>query len=108
MKGITVYRTGDLAYRDRQGRYVYMGRTDSVVKRNGVRVSLQEIDRVLREVEGVSGAVCLPVDESGRLAIAAFVEAGPEITVSQLLEAMQQQLPLGMVPDEVLVGRRFP
>ena len=94
VEGITVYRTGDLVYRDRQGRYVYMGRTDSVVKRNGVRVSLQEIDRVLREVKGVSGAVCLPVDESGRLAIAAFVEAGPDITVPQLLEAMQQQLPV--------------
>ena len=108
VKGTTVYRTGDLAYRDRQGRYVYMGRTDSVVKRNGVRVSLQEIDRVLREVDGVSGAVCLPVDESGRLAIAAFVEAGPDITVPQLLEAMQQQLPLGMVPDEVHVWPTFP
>ena len=80
--GTTVYRTGDLCYRDRQGRYVYMGRTDSVVKRNGVRVSLQEIARVLREVEGVSGAVCLPVDEAGRLAIAAFVEAGPDVTRS--------------------------
>jgi acyl-coenzyme A synthetase/AMP-(fatty) acid ligase len=107
--GITVYRTGDLVYCDRQGRFVYVGRTDSVVKRNGVRVSLEEIARVLREVEGVSGAVCLPVDETGRLAIAAFVEvAGPDITGSELLEAMQQQLPMGMVPDEVHLWPTFP
>jgi D-alanine--poly(phosphoribitol) ligase subunit 1 len=104
----TVYRTGDLVYRDAEGRYVFVGRTDSVVKRNGVRVSLHEIARVLREVKGVSGAVCLPVDESGRLAIAAFVEAGPDITVAQLLQVMRHELPLEMVPDDVHLWSTFP
>lgn len=106
--GTTVYRTGDLVYRDHHDHYVYMGRTDSVVKRNGIRVSLQEIARVLRGVEDVSGALCLAVDENGRLAIAAFVEAGPEVTVPQLLEVMHHELPSGMVPDEVHLWASFP
>ncbi len=106
--GITVYRTGDLVSRDQQDRYVYVGRTDSVVKRKGVRVSLQEIARVLRAVQDVSGALCLAVDEHGRLAIAAFVEAGPDVTVPQLLEVMHHELPSGMVPDEVHLWSSFP
>ena len=108
VSGSTVYRTGDLVYRDNQGRYVYVGRADNVVKRNGVRVSLQEISRVLRAVEGVTGAVCLPVDDAGQLAIAAFVEADSDVTVPQLLDAMRHDIPSEMVPDEVHLWPTFP
>ena len=106
--GTTVYRTGDLVYRDRQGRYVYVGRTDNLVKRNGVRVSLREVARVLLGVEDVTGAVCIPIEQGGRLAIAAFVEASPHVTVSGVLEAAHQQLPTSMVPDEVHLRPSFP
>jgi D-alanine--poly(phosphoribitol) ligase subunit 1 len=106
--GTTVYRTGDLVYRDRQGRYVYVGRTDNVVKRNGVRVSLREVSRVLLGVDDVTGAVCLPIEQTGRLAIAAFVEASPHVTVSDVLEAAHRQLPTSMVPDEVHLRSSFP
>ena len=106
--GTTVYRTGDLVYRDRQGRYVYVGRTDNVVKRNGVRVSLREVSRVLLGVDDVTGAVCLPIEQTGRLAIAAFVEASPHVTVSEVLEAAHRQLPTSMVPDEVHLRSSFP
>lgn len=106
--GTTVFRTGDLVYRDLRGRYMYVGRTDSVVKRNGIRVSLHEIARVLRGIDGVSDAVCLPVDKDGHLAIAAFLKARSGITVSQVLEATHQELPTGMMPDEVHLRTSFP
>ena len=106
--GTKVYRTGDLVYRDRRGRYVYVGRTDTVVKRNGVRVSLREVARVLQGVDDVTAAICLPIDKNGRLAIAAFVEAGPHVTVSAVFEAAHRELPAGMVPDEVHLWSSFP
>ena len=106
--GTKVYRTGDLVYRDRRGRYVYVGRTDTVVKRNGVRVSLREVARVLQGVDDVTAAICLPTDKNGRLAIAAFVEAGPRATVSALFEAAHRELPAGMVPDEIHLCSSFP
>ncbi len=108
VSGTTVYRTGDLVYRDRKGRYVYVGRTDSVVKRNGVRVSLREVARILLGVDDVTGAVCIPIEQSGRLAIAAFVEASPHVTVPGVLEAAHRQLPTSMVPDEVHLCSSFP
>ena len=106
--GIKVYRTGDLVYRNRQGRYVYVGRTDTLVKRNGVRVSLREVARVLQGVSEVTAAICLPIDKNGHLAIAAFVEAGPHVTESAVFEAAHQNLPAGMVPDEVHLWSSFP
>lgn len=106
--GTTVYRTGDLVHRDRRGRYVYVGRADGVVKRNGVRISLHEVARVLRGLDGVSEAVCLPTDHDGRLGIAGFVEAGPEVTVPALRGTAGAQLPSTMLPDELFVVPHLP
>lgn len=110
--GELVYRTGDLVRRDEEGRYIYMGRADDVVKRRGVRISLAEVGRVLRKVDGVTGAVCLAVEIEGRLGIAAFVQpaddAAEEVTASRLLESAGSHLPVNMLPDRVFVIPRFP
>ena len=106
--GQKVYKTGDLVRRDDRGRYVFVGRSDDVVKRRGVRTSLGEISRVLRSVDTVTGAVRLPVDIGGGMGIAGFVEAGLEMTVSDLLEAASLQLPAGMLPDEIFIVPSLP
>ena len=106
--GELVYRTGDLARRDEQGRYVYLGRADDVVKRRGVRISLAEVGRALRAVDGVSGAVCIAVEIEHRLGIAAFVQAAEGVTVPVLLESAGSHLPSTMLPDRVFVVDRFP
>jgi amino acid adenylation domain-containing protein len=108
VRGKVLYRTGDLVCRDAWGRYLYVGRADDVVKRNGVRISLGEVARSLRCVEGVTGALCLPVDLGGRLGIAAFVEAKPDVTVDELLDATSADLPAAMRPDEVFLLGSLP
>ena len=87
---------------------MYVGRADDVVKRRGVRTSLDEVARILRGVEAVSGAVCLPIDLDGGLGIAAFVAAGPEMTIPHLLHDARSQLPAGMLPDEVFIVESLP
>jgi len=74
--GEVPYKTGDLVYRDDWGNCVYVDRVGRVVKRSAVRISLAEIDHVLRRLPGVSAAVCLPFDQNVQLGIAAFVVAG--------------------------------
>jgi D-alanine--poly(phosphoribitol) ligase subunit 1 len=106
--GELVYKTGDLARRDEHGRYVYVGRADDVVKRRGVRISLIELSRVLREVEGVSAVACVLIEIEGRLGIAAFVQTEPGVTVSALLELAGAQLASTMLPDRVFVVEEFP
>ena len=106
--GEVLYKTGDLAYYDDSGRYFYWGRSDDVVKRNDVRISLGEVASELGGVEGVTGAVCLAFDNDGRLGIAAFVEAGSDMTAAKLFEATSSDLPVNMRPDEVFVVSALP
>jgi amino acid adenylation domain-containing protein len=106
--GRTLYKTGDLVFRNERGLYVYGGRLDDVVKRKGTRISLSEVARVIREAPGVTGALCALVDREGSAGVVAFVEAGPEVTPAALIEAARRQLPDAMLPDEVFVVGSFP
>ena len=52
-----IYRTGDLCRINEQGEIEYHGRIDLQVKIRGYRIELTEIESVLLQVPGVSGAV---------------------------------------------------
>ncbi|SEM09995.1 AMP-binding protein [Streptacidiphilus jiangxiensis] len=68
------YRTGDLVRRDADGLVRLVGRTDFQVKVRGVRVNLEEVERVLGGHADVAEAavVALPDDEAGKV-LHAFV-----------------------------------
>lgn len=106
--GQTLYRSGDLAWRDGEGNYIYAGRSDQVVKRSGMRISLLELAQALRATPGVSGAACVPYEDDGRLAIAAFVVASSAVSVLEVREAGAQRLPATMLPDTVQVVETLP
>jgi amino acid adenylation domain-containing protein len=99
--GRTVYRTGDLAYRDEEGRYVYVGRADRVVKRSGVRISLAELGDALRILPGVSSAACTVFDDDGKLGIAAFVVGDANLSALDLRNGARDRLPDAMMPDRI-------
>ncbi|MCX6906820.1 MAG: AMP-binding protein [Verrucomicrobia bacterium] len=58
------YMTGDTAYRDSEGYYWFMGRSDDVINTAGHLVSPFEVESALLEVEGVaeSGVIGAPDD----------------------------------------------
>jgi len=62
------FRTGDLVSRGEDGALVLVGRTDFQVKVRGVRVNVEEVERVLLEHDGVAEAavVALPDPEAGQ------------------------------------------
>ncbi|GLX50919.1 hypothetical protein Shyhy01_38690 [Streptomyces hygroscopicus subsp. hygroscopicus] len=84
--GRTWYRTGDLVERGADGRLRLVGRTDFQVKVRGVRVNVEEVERVLTDRPEVAEAavVALPDPDAGA-ALHAFVRpSGPEVTGLQL------------------------
>jgi len=97
--GETLYKTGDLVYRDGSGDYVYVDRVDRVVKRSAIRISVAEIDHALRRLPRVSAAVCLPFDNHGELGIAAFIVADGPMTEVEVRQQALDQLPPTMIPD---------
>lgn len=102
------YRTGDLAYRDADGLYFYVGRADDVVKRNGVRISLAEIAMAFRRAPGVTGAVCLLVGSGDEARLVAFVESRPGARPEDLMLVAGAQLSDAMRPDQVVVVGSLP
>ena len=97
--GTTVYRTGDLVYRDEGGEYVYVDRADRVVKRSGVRISLIELADAMHGVPGVSDVTCVVYDKDGQVGIAAFVVAEGPVSRLELRQGALRRLPDTMLPD---------
>jgi len=64
-----VYRTGDVARRDGDGEYWYVGRADDVFKSSDYRISPFELESALIEFEAVAEAAVVPSPHPTRLAV---------------------------------------
>ncbi len=106
--GTTVYRTGDLVYRDRGGKYVYVDRADRVIKRSGVRISLVELSDAIQGLSGVSNAACVVFDNDGQVGIAAFVVADAPMSTLELRRGAARRLPDTMLPDRIELVDELP
>lgn len=91
-----IYRTGDLAVLDGEGRLCLLGRRDREVKVNGTRVDLAEVEAVLRAVPGVRDAVVVPMGDATRRTLAAFVAT--ERSVAELRAFAAARLARPSVP----------
>jgi acetyl-CoA synthetase len=63
------YRTGDVAVRDADGYYTYVGRTDDVFKSSDYRISPFELESALIEHEAVAEAAVVPSPDALRLSV---------------------------------------
>jgi amino acid adenylation domain-containing protein len=106
--GTTVYRTGDLVSLNGRGNYVYVGRSDRVIKRHGVRMSLVEVTEALGGIDEVASAACTTFDLEGALGVVAFVVPVGEPTPLAVRQAASQRLPETMLPDQFVLVADLP
>jgi acetyl-CoA synthetase len=85
------YRTRDVAARDADGYFTYVGRADDVFKSSEYRISPFELESVLAEHEAVAEAAVVPSPDELRLAV-------PKIVV----ELTDGFAPTGMLAQELL------
>jgi acetyl-CoA synthetase len=75
-----VYRTGDVAMRDTDGYFTYVGRADDVFKASDYRISPFELESALIEHPAVAEAAIVPSPHPVRLAVPkAFVALAAEL-----------------------------
>jgi acetyl-CoA synthetase len=73
-----VYHTGDIAMRDADGHFTYVGRADDVFKASDYRISPFELESALIEHPAVAEAAVVPSPDPVRLAVPkAFVALAP-------------------------------
>ncbi|MDE2516056.1 MAG: AMP-binding protein [Rhodospirillales bacterium] len=64
-----VYRTGDVARRDAEGYFTYVGRADDVFKASDYRISPFELESALIEHPAIAEAAVVPAPDPVRLAV---------------------------------------
>jgi amino acid adenylation domain-containing protein len=97
------YPTGDLAYQDAEGNFVYLGRRDNMVKVRGRRIELGEIEAALlahpriREV----GVAVRGAGVEARLVAFVACHPGAPLGLLELKRHCAERLPRYMIVDEV-------
>jgi acyl-coenzyme A synthetase/AMP-(fatty) acid ligase/3-hydroxymyristoyl/3-hydroxydecanoyl-(acyl carrier protein) dehydratase len=97
-----VHRGADRIRALPDGRFELLGRADGVVKIGGSRISIAEVERLLREVPGVRDAAVINVDVDGpRQHELWAVVAAPGLTVADLRAALLRRI------EPIALPRRF-
>ena len=105
------FRTGDLGEMEEGGLLFCRGRRDEQIKLNGYRIELQEIDKALQKLPGVSGSAVVPLrrpDGAVARLVAYVTMSGQAQPVLDWKERIGTSLPPYMVPSELLLAPDLP
>jgi amino acid adenylation domain-containing protein len=109
-EGGRAFRTGDLVFRDREGRLYFFGRKDAQIKIAGNRLELEEVEAVLEGEPGVERAVAAAATIDGRTEVIAFLVA-PHLTregARTLRQRCGERLPHYAVPRRIVLVPDLP
>ena len=100
----TVYRTGDLAYRNKHGELVFLSRRDAQIKHQGHRIELGEIEAAAAKCEQVGRACCV-YDHADKRIVLYYTGA---IEPTDLIVFLRGYLPRYMIPAQCERMERMP
>ena len=102
--------SGDLVKADEEGFLYFVGRNDEMIKTSGYRVSPMEIEEVVYGTGMVRDAVAMGVEDPrlGQRIVLIVSAANGHLEPAALLTELRQQLPLYMVPSDVIVRSELP
>ena len=107
-----LYKTGDLARWNYDGELEFLGRSDSQVKFNGLRIELSEIETVMHQYENIEQSVAIIENSpngSTFIGVLYTVEdKNEEIEESRLKSHMAKDLPSYMLPVSYMKLAQFP
>ncbi|MBO4850833.1 MAG: amino acid adenylation domain-containing protein [Prevotella sp.] len=94
-----VYHTGDLVWWNEEGLLEYVGRKDFMVKVNGFRVCLEEVERAVARLPGIEEVCVAEVNVSGRSRLCAYYVAEKLLDSKVLQRCMRKCCPTYMIPS---------
>ncbi|MEU6669012.1 non-ribosomal peptide synthase/polyketide synthase [Streptomyces sp. NPDC046727] len=108
--GERMYRTGDRARWDRDGRLEFLGRVDEQVKIRGFRIEPGEVEAALLGHPDVADAAVTAREHAGRRMLVGYVvpAAGRAPSADALRLALRRTLPDHMVPATFVPLARIP
>lgn len=102
--------SGDRVVADEEGYLYFVGRTDDMIKTSGYRASPTEIEEVVYDTGLVTDAVALGLPDPvlGHRVVLVVSPYGDSVDSAELLAILRRQLPLYLVPSEVVVRHELP
>lgn len=92
-----IYKTGDLAYLNERGEFMYVGRKDFQIKHAGHRIELGEIEAAVNSIDGIELCACVFDRENNVLVL--FYVGSAEINI--IKAALKGKLQDYMIPDRI-------
>jgi amino acid adenylation domain-containing protein len=110
MPGDRIYRTGDIAWRDKEQVLHFTGRLDHQVKYMGYRIDLSEIETAMASVSGVGEAVVIlsVADPKQPDELIGFYDADSGIDAATLFNRLNERLPSYMIPRRIIPLEHIP
>jgi O-succinylbenzoic acid--CoA ligase len=107
--GTRWYRTNDSGRLD-DGRLQITGRIDDVIVSGGMKVSLAAIERVVRSLDGLSGAVVVAVSSQkwGQVPVVVMTGSAASVNLSAVRAALVAALGPAAAPDAVVEVAEIP
>jgi amino acid adenylation domain-containing protein len=102
------YKTGDKAYQDGLGEYVFIGRLDEQIKIRGFRIEPSEVENVINDIEGIDCSIVSMVEKGNRELLVAFIQSECLFDVLQINFHISKFLPPYMKISDILIVQKFP
>ena len=93
-----IYRTGDLGKYNENNELIFCGRKDFQIKYLGHRIELEEIDRAIMNVDGIT-RVCTIFNEEKSKIYSFYVGT---LETKDLRSILQEKLPIYMIPTKFI------
>ena len=103
--------SGDSVVRDEEGFLYFVGRADEMIKTSGYRVSPTEVEEVAYGTGLIRDAVALGVPDprlGQRIVLVVSPAGGGDLDAAVVKARLKKELPLYMVPGEVVVRPELP
>lgn len=92
------FRTGDMGYLNERGELVVVGRKDNMIKHNGYRMELGEVEYASRSDKGVQECCCIHDKESGDI----YLFYTGDLTEKELKSVLKVKLPRYALPEKII------
>lgn len=92
------FRTGDMGYLNEKGELVVVGRKDNMIKHNGYRMELGEVEYAARSTEGTNEAVCVHDPQSGDI----YLFYTGEASEKEVKSVLKTKLPRYALPEKII------
>ncbi|ORX78421.1 acetyl-CoA synthetase-like protein [Anaeromyces robustus] len=104
-----MYRTGDLGKWTSYGEIEYLGRMDFQVKIHGHRIELEEIENIIKDIDGIEQCVVIDKEKENKdKYLVCYYISNKEIDGKIIRSSLKSKLPIYMIPNYYIRISEFP